>query len=66
MIRRTVRKQSRWPLLFLLIPFVALLWPPFYDKADPQLFSIPFFYWYQLLCIILTALLTIVAYFMGA
>lgn len=66
MIRRTVRKQSRWPLLFLLIPFIVLLWPPFYDRANPQLFSIPFFYWFQLLWIILTALLTMMAYFMRA
>ena len=39
----------------LLIPFVATLWPPFYAHADPPLFGFPFFYWYQLLWVVLAA-----------
>jgi len=31
----------------LLIPFVGLLWVPFYNQAVPELFGFPFFYWYQ-------------------
>jgi energy-coupling factor transporter transmembrane protein EcfT len=38
---------SSWWLLLLLIPFVALLWVPFYNRLDPAVFGIPFFYWYQ-------------------
>jgi Protein of unknown function (DUF3311) len=66
MIRRTASKGRRWFLLLLLIPFIALLWFPFYNTSDPMLFDIPFFYWYQMLWIILTALLLMVLYFVGA
>ena len=41
--------------LLLLVPFVALLWVPFYNSALPSLMGIPFFYWWQMLWIILTA-----------
>jgi len=52
--------HSRWWLLLLLIPFVALLWVPFYNRIDPVLFSIPFFYWYQFLWVFLTSLIIII------
>jgi uncharacterized protein DUF3311 len=47
--------HSRWWLLLLLIPFVALLWVPFYNRLDPVMFGIPFFYWYQFVWVILTS-----------
>ena len=49
--------HSRWWLLLLLIPFVALLWVPFYNRIDPVLFGIPFFYWYQFAWVFLTSLI---------
>jgi Protein of unknown function (DUF3311) len=66
MLHRSARKNRRWLLLLLLVPFIALLWPPFYNTYDPRFFGIPFFYWYQMLWIILTALLTIILYLVGA
>jgi len=57
------RGWSRWHLL-LLIPFIGVLWPPFYNKAEPFFVGIPFFYWYQLLWIILGAIVTAIVYFM--
>ena len=48
--------RSQWWNLLLLVPFVALLWVPFYNRLDPKLFGIPFFYWYQFLWVILTSL----------
>ena len=42
----------------LLIPFVGLLWLPFYNHAEPSLFGFPFFYWYQLAWVPVTAGLT--------
>ncbi len=57
------RKKRRWSLLLLLIPFIVLLWPPFYNSWDPPIFGIPFFYWFQLLWVILTAIITAVVYF---
>jgi len=51
-----------WARLLLLIPFVAVLWVPFYNSADPAWIGIPFFYWYQLLWIILGAVIIAIVY----
>ncbi len=48
--------------LLLLLPFMGLLWVPFYNGRDPVLFGFPFFYWYQLAWVPLTMLLTWVVY----
>ncbi len=48
--------------LLLLIPFAAVAWVPFYNRATPALFGIPFYNWYQLLCVPLTSLLTYLDY----
>jgi hypothetical protein len=53
---------SWWYLLFI-IQFVAVLWPPFYNKAEPAIAGLPFFYWYQLLWVIIGAVLTASVYF---
>ena len=62
----STHKSRRWFLLLLIIPFIVMLWPPFYNYADPKLFDIPFFYWFQLLWVIITAILTAIVYFAGA
>ncbi|HLI96266.1 MAG TPA: DUF3311 domain-containing protein [Candidatus Baltobacteraceae bacterium] len=41
---------------FLVVPFIATLVPPFYARRGPTLFGFPFFYWYQILWIVLAAL----------
>jgi hypothetical protein len=56
------RGWSWWYLLFV-IQFIAVLWPPFYNKAEPALIGMPFFYWYQLLWVIIGAILTAIVYF---
>ncbi|HZS75026.1 MAG TPA: DUF3311 domain-containing protein [Ktedonobacteraceae bacterium] len=71
MITRGSRKRRSWLYVLLIIPFIALLYPPFYNdptgkNPGPDFIGIPFFYWYQLLWIILTAILTAVIYFLGA
>jgi Protein of unknown function (DUF3311) len=53
---------SWWYLLFL-IQFIAVLWVPFYNSAEPVWAGIPFFYWYQMLWVILGAILTAIVYF---
>ena len=59
------RKSSLWSwwYLLLLIQIVAVLWPPFYNKLQPTLIGLPFFYWYQLLWVIVGAALTAIVYF---
>ena len=46
--------------LLLLLPFVGLLVVPLYDHTAPVLFGFPFFYWYQLAWVPVTALLTFI------
>ncbi|MFJ8197416.1 DUF3311 domain-containing protein [Streptomyces sp. NPDC096152] len=48
--------------LCLLAPFVALLWVGSYAKTDPAFAGIPFFYWYQMLWVIISTALTMTAY----
>ena len=48
--------------LFLLLPYVGILWVPFYNRALPALFGIPFFYWYQMVWIVLGSLCTLPVY----
>ncbi|HVB23819.1 MAG TPA: DUF3311 domain-containing protein [Ktedonobacteraceae bacterium] len=60
--QRSQNSGRRWLGLLLLLPFIVLLYPPFYNFKDPTFIGIPFFYWFQLLCIILTAILTAVLF----
>lgn len=46
----------------VLAPLVALMWVGSYAKAGPELFGFPFFYWYQLLWVVISAVLTFAAY----
>jgi hypothetical protein len=51
-----------WPRLFLLIPFFAVLWVPSYNRLEPSLGGVPFFYWYQLAWILIGAVLVLGVY----
>ncbi|HJR11689.1 MAG TPA: DUF3311 domain-containing protein [Rhodanobacteraceae bacterium] len=44
--------------LALLLPFIALLWVPFYNRVQPTLAGFPFFYVWLFAWIVLTAALT--------
>ena len=66
MLSRPQRSGRSWLLLLLLIPFIAMLWPPFYNFREPTFIGIPFFYWFQLLWIIITSIITAIVYFAGA
>jgi Protein of unknown function (DUF3311) len=46
----------------LLLPFLALLYPPLYSHLAPHLFGIPFFYWYQAVWLAITAAVTTFVY----
>jgi hypothetical protein len=43
-------------LLLLLAPCVVALWAPLYNTIEPTLVGIPFFYWFQLVLIPVSAL----------
>ena len=54
--------RRHWPRVLFLIPFIAVLWVPFYNRMEPELGGIPFFYWYQLAWILLAAAIVLVVY----
>jgi hypothetical protein len=53
-----------WALIVvILLPAVVLpLWVPLYDKTDPTLFGFPFFFWFQFALILMSAVLTGLAF----
>jgi membrane protein implicated in regulation of membrane protease activity len=48
--------------VLLAAPLVALLWVGSYNSETPRLWGFPFFYWYQLMWVILAAGCTSAAY----
>jgi hypothetical protein len=48
--------------VLLMIPIVALMWVPSYDRTDPVVLGFPFFFWYQFLWVFLCSGLTFAAY----
>ncbi|HUE11969.1 MAG TPA: DUF3311 domain-containing protein [Steroidobacteraceae bacterium] len=59
------RKRGGWSWWYLLfvIQFLVILWPPLYNRAEPSLMGIPFFYWFQMLWVLVSAATTAVVYF---
>jgi Protein of unknown function (DUF3311) len=53
---------SWWYLLFVGLFFVAL-WVPLYNRVEPTLLGMPFFYWFQLVLILIGAVVTAIVYF---
>src|SRR5687768_12206511 len=51
-----------WPRLLFLIPLIAVLCVPLYNRIEPTLFGIPFFYWYQLALVLVCAVLVMIVY----
>ena len=51
------RPRSRAAYLLLILPFVGTLLPWIYNRAEPSLLGLPFFYWYQLAWVVITAAL---------
>jgi hypothetical protein len=41
-----------------------MVWVPSYNRIEPQLWGFPFFYWYQLLWVLISAVITALVYFM--
>jgi hypothetical protein len=56
------RPRSRWIWLLLLVPFFGLLAVPLYNARLPEIAGFPFFYWYQLIWVPVTSLLTWLVY----
>ena len=48
----------------LVIPTVVLLAVPLYNRVNPQLLGLPFFYWFQGLWLAIAALFYVIAAFL--
>ena len=53
---------SNWYLLLVPI-YVAVLWVPFYNRAEPTILGFPFFYAYQMIWVIISSVLTGIVFF---
>jgi Protein of unknown function (DUF3311) len=49
------RQWRRYVPRLLLIPFAVVLWPPLYNRIEPEFLGVPFFYWFQLAWILVGA-----------
>jgi hypothetical protein len=49
------KANTKWYWL-LLLPYIAIIWLPSYNRVEPLAWGIPFFYWYQLLWVVLSTL----------
>lgn len=58
----TTRSSSHRSMWLLIVPFIAMVIPSFFNFRDPAIDGVPFFYWYLLLWIPLTAFLTWIVY----
>ena len=59
--KRSPNRLTAWHLL-LLIPYVAVLWVPFYNFATPSVFGFPFFYAYQMAWVVISSVLVGIVY----
>jgi hypothetical protein len=62
---RRTRGGRAWYLLFV-VQFAVALYPPLFNKVDPTLWGIPFFYWFQLAWVLVSAVLTAIVYWARA
>jgi hypothetical protein len=51
-----------WARLLLILPFIAMLWVPSYNAIEPSIGGVPFFYWYQLAWVVISAAIIGVVY----
>ena len=54
--------RSHWLRILFVLPYVAMFWVSSYNRTTPELFGFPFFYWYQLLWIIIAAAIVGIVY----
>ena len=46
----------------LIVPFFGTFFPWIYNTRDPELIGMPFFYWYQMLWVPISVIITIFVY----
>ena len=61
-IEQRGHKPNRRARLLLILPFIGVLWVPWYNRIEPSFFGVPFFYSYQLAWIVLCAVICLIVY----
>jgi hypothetical protein len=56
------RSPTGWYIVSLVFCVLAL-WVPLYNRVEPSFIGLPFFYWFQLLLVLVGAALTAIIYF---
>lgn len=56
------RSRTGWYIVLALF-CLFVLWVPIYNRAEPSFIGLPFFYWFQLLLVLVGAALTAIIYF---
>jgi hypothetical protein len=56
------REANRGWYWLLLVPCLAVLFPWIYNTDSPELFGIPFFYWYQMAWVPISVIVTVIVY----
>lgn len=49
------RPRSLW---LLLVPMLAIAYPPLYSRTDPEIGGVPFFVWYLILAVVFGGVVT--------
>jgi hypothetical protein len=62
MIQGSEPPKRHWIRILFVLPFIAMLWVSSYNRLTPELFGFPFFYWYQLLWVIMSAAIAGIIY----
>ena len=54
--------KRHWLRVLFVLPFVGMLWVSSYNRQSPELFGFPFYYWYQLLWVMISAAIAGIVY----
>jgi hypothetical protein len=54
--------KRHWLRILFVLPFVAMLWVSSYNRLEPTLFGFPFYYWYQLMWVLIGAAIAGIIY----
>ncbi len=53
--------RTFWYLMFLVVVLISVCWPLF-NRIEPRLMGIPFFYWFQTVLVAVSAAVTGLAF----